>query len=87
MQYLFAGNQSQERLNLLLERTKINSDDVIEAVSDHLVKGLSEAAAASINGVQQPNLKRALKTLNDVAETVEKVKELDWRQFKEKSLN
>tara|TARA_R110002020_G_scaffold129752_1_gene290290 strand:- start:557 stop:820 length:264 start_codon:yes stop_codon:yes gene_type:complete len=87
MQYLFSGQVSIKRLALLISLTKINSDDIIEALADHFVKGLSESAAASVNGVQQPNLKRAIKKLNDVAEAVEKIKELDWLKFKQQSLN
>lgn len=82
MRYLTQGSQCEERLALLLRLTKISSEDVIDALSDYLVRGLAESTAASINGVKLSNFKRALDTLNETAEAVEKIKEIDWRSFR-----
>lgn len=77
MKYLFIGSQTKERFNLLLGLTRINSDDVTMALYDHLVLGSTEANAASFNGVSPSNFQRAFNKLNDVAATVERIKEID----------
>ncbi len=79
MKYLFIGSQSEQRFELLLSLTRINSDDVVAALYDHLVKGATESSAAIINGISMSNFNRAFKKLNDVAETVERIKEIDLR--------
>lgn len=78
MNYLFAGNQTEERLSLLLSLTRIDSVIVVNALHDHLVVGHAATAAALINDVPAPNFNRALKRLNEAAATVEQIKELDW---------
>lgn len=82
MRYLTQGGETAERLELLLSLTKITSEPVQDALADHLVRGLSDATAAGINGVTQSNLKRALDSLELVAATVERIKEIDWRHLK-----
>lgn len=82
MRYITQGSESQERFELLLSRTDIRSDNIKAALKDHLVTGLADSVAAAINGVSQSNFNRAFKALNEVAETVEKIKELDWARFK-----
>lgn len=82
MRYLIQGGESAARFDLLLSLTKIASEDVIDALRDHLVTGLAESTAASINGVKLSNFKRALDTINEVAGTVERIKELDWARFR-----
>lgn len=79
MKYLFIGSQSEQRFELLLSLTRINSDDVVAALYDHLVKGATESSAAIINGISMSNFNRAFKKLNDVAEAVERIKEIDLR--------
>jgi hypothetical protein len=78
MKYLFAGNQSKERLDLLLSRTDITSPDIIQGLHYHFVRGMSLSAAAAFAGVPKGNLSRNLQSLNEVAEVIEKVKELDF---------
>ena len=82
MNYLIAGGESKERLSLLLKLTRVDSDILKDAIFDHLVKGHSESSAAALNGVTQSNLARAVKRLNEIAGTIEQVKELDWDKFK-----
>ena len=82
MKYLSQGSQTEDRLFWLLKLTRISSEDVIDALRDHLVVGLAESTAASVNGVKLSNMKRALDTLNAAAEAVEKIKEIDWRSFR-----
>lgn len=82
MRYLVQGSQTQERLEWLLKLTRIASEDVITALRLHLVTGLAESTAAHVADVKLSNLKRALDTLNETAEAVEKIKEIDWRSFR-----
>ena len=82
MRILVQGSQSAERLELLLQLTKIASEDVKDALRDHLVRGMSDALAAAANGIKQSNLKRALDSLERTAAIVEKIKEADWRHVR-----
>jgi hypothetical protein len=82
MRYITQGSESQERYELLISLTRISSEDIKAALKDYLVTGLADATAAAVNGIPLSNFTRALKTLNDTASTVEKIKELDWARFK-----
>lgn len=82
MNYLIQGGESEQRFDLLLSLTKISSKNVIDALRDHLVVGLSDITAAGINGVPRSNFSRALAALNKTAETVEQIKAHDWAKFK-----
>lgn len=82
MRYLTQGGQTAERLELLFSLTRIASDDIKAALSDYLVRGLSDATASRLNGVAQSNFNRALNGLEEVAATVERIKEVDWRNIK-----
>jgi len=81
MKFLTKGLEPEERINLLLQLTKIGSENIRSALVDHLTKGLTENDAAMLNDVSQQNFNRALKRLNDVAGVVEQVKELDWNKI------
>ncbi len=78
MNFLTKGLEPEERINLLLQLTKIGSENIRNALVDHLTKGLAENDAAMLNDVSQQNFNRALKRLNVVAGVVEKIKELDF---------
>lgn len=80
MKYLYAGSQSNERFELLLSLTRINSEDVVAALYDHLVKGATESSAAIMNGISMSNFNRAFKKLDTVAASVERIKEIDLRK-------
>ena len=77
MKYLFKGMQTQERFELLLSLTRIQSESVINALNDYLVRGMDKKTAAVANDVQMPNFSAALTKLERKAEIVEKIKELD----------
>ena len=77
MKYLFKGMQTQERFELLLSLTRIQSESVINALKDYLVRGMDKKAAALANGVQMPNFSAALTKLEHKSSIVEKIKELD----------
>ena len=78
MKYLAQGQESREKVRLLIEMTKIGSDSIEAALYDHLCKNFSISAAASINGCLQPNLSVAIKTLNFFAKRVEQINELNY---------
>jgi len=82
MKFLTKGLEPEERINLLLQLTKIDSENIKSALADHLTKGLAESDAAMLNNVSQQNFSRALKRLNGVAGVVEEVKKLDWNKIK-----
>lgn len=79
MKVVTQGSQSAARLALLLRFTKIDSEDMIDALNDYLVKGLASSTAADINGVDRANLNRAVNTINDAAIVVEEIKNLDYQ--------
>ena len=85
MKMLVRGIEPQERVSLIMQLTKIGSENIRSALIDHLSKGLSENDAAMLNDVPQQNFNRALKRLNEVAAVVEKIKEFDWDKFKKAS--
>lgn len=87
MKLLVQGGQTNDRFELLLQLTRIASEDVIEALRDHLVRGMTTANAAGVNGVEQSALNRALKTLEKQANVVEQIKVIDWRHIKQLSVN
>ena len=82
---LIQGVEPQGRVNLIMQLTKIGSENIRSALIDHLSKGLNENDAAMLNDVPQQNFNRALKRLNEVAAVVEKIKEFDWDKFKKAS--
>lgn len=77
MKYLMQGGEDNRRFDLLVSLTKLG-ESAVSALRDHLVVGLDESDAASLNGMSKSNFSRALSTLNEVAATVEKIKEIDW---------
>lgn len=77
MKYLFAGNQTEQRFTLLLSLTSITSEKIIDGLRYHLVKGHPLEQAALLAEVKKNNLSRAVDTLNDAAEIVETIKEID----------
>lgn len=78
MNYLVRGSQTKERLSMLLMLTKINSEDVTDALVDYLVNGHSLSVAADLNGVDRANLHRSITSLNEIAAIVEQIKDYDW---------
>ena len=81
MKHLFRGHQSQKRIELLLSLTSIKSEPTIDAIYDYLCKGHDLKIAASLNDVSSTNLSRSLTILDQVAGTVEQIKDLDWSKF------
>jgi len=82
MRYLIQGGHSQEQLDLLLKLTRISSESVTDALSDHLVLGRSDSLAAAKYDVLLPNFTKALNSLNKTAEIVEGLIEIRVRHLK-----
>jgi hypothetical protein len=78
MNVLLQGGQSSKRLELLLQLTLIKSDNMKAALKSYLVDGLTESATASLHCVDRNNFIRALTKLNEKAQIVELIKEVDW---------
>lgn len=73
LKFLMPGVENAETVDLLLSLTKINSEEIQDAIRDHLVRGRDMAGAALLNDVPKQNLSRALVKLNEVAEIVQKI--------------
>lgn len=85
--YVYQGSESPERFELLVSLTGLRSPSQIGALRDHLVKGVPLDAAMALYGVtNKSNLERDLDKINDVATTVEKIKEIDWLKARENKL-
>jgi hypothetical protein len=54
---------------------------MIDAITDHLVRGSSEQVACAANGVKQQNFNKALNNLNVFAGKVEAIKNHDWHHL------
>ena len=81
--YVYQGSESPERFDLLVSLTGLRSPSQIGALRDHLVKGVPLDAAMMMNEVtNKSNLERDLIKINDIATTVEKIKEIDWVRFR-----
>ena len=81
MKFLISGSEPQKRVELIISFTTMDSEDMHQAIIDHLTRGFSISQSAKINGVAQSNLNRAMATLNVIAGKIEAVKELDWAKF------
>lgn len=82
MRYLVQGGQDAETVELLLSLTRIDSDDVKQAMKDHLVTGLADSTACALREISQSNFNRALNRLESVAATVEQLIEKRVRHIK-----
>jgi hypothetical protein len=69
------GLESARKVELLLSLTQIDSEQIIDAIHNHLVDGMNESTAAAVNQVPKGNLKRNMNTLNDVYKTVGEITE------------
>jgi len=78
MNVLLPGHEPEDRVWLLLQLTSIESEEMISALKDHLVKGQSPAVASLEHGIDKSNFNRSLKRVNKKAQVVEKIKEIDW---------
>ncbi|WP_416305189.1 PapB/FocB family fimbrial expression transcriptional regulator [Neptunicella sp. SCSIO 80796] len=70
---LLQGCETEQKIDLLLQLTNINSESVIGALKVHLVQGAAESMAYMMFDVKQQNFSRALKQLNKVNTIVETI--------------
>jgi hypothetical protein len=76
MKMLLRGGESPKRIRLLLKMTGIRSPDIKAAIESHLHLGMRESHAAMKHKVEQQNLNRALRKLNNLAKDYEDLKAL-----------
>ena len=82
MNYLLAGHEPLERMQLLIQKfTKMSSEAQQKALIEHYVNGLPVERAAARFGIEVSNMVRAQERLEEVASNIEQVKELDWARF------
>ena len=81
--YVFQGSECPERFDLLIGQTGLRSETQIAALRSHLVKGMSLEDAVEFHEIKsKSNLERDLDKVNQVAEFVVAIEELDWEKFK-----
>lgn len=81
MNYLTQGGFSDEKLDAYFEIVNFKSEDIKAAIREHLCRGRTKELAA-VGNVNESNLNRALKKLNDKVAKVEKIKAIDWKYLK-----
>ena len=77
MNTLLAGMENKRYIEILLTLTKISSDDVKDALFDHLCKGHSVDVAAALNGTKAGSVSRAVAKLEVVNKIHIKLNECD----------
>lgn len=81
--YLLPGHESEEKFNILVSFTSLKSENMINALKRHLVKGAEKEFVIAIYNVQQQNFSRDLNKLKGVAEKLERYKEIEWPKYQE----
>lgn len=71
MKLLTQGGLSEQALDIFIKLTRIQSNDIKDALDFYLVKGHSEAASSAMNRVSLSNFRRALARLEETAALVE----------------
>jgi len=79
---LTVGSQCADNFADLLSLIRCESFNMRGALYDHLVRGMPERDAVSINEVTQSNFSRKLGQLEDAAATVERMKERAFAHWK-----
>ncbi len=82
MNYLIKGEELKEKIEILISLTGLDSEPMEAAMVDHFCRNMSKSHAAALNGVQQSNLSRDIKKIDIVAGKLERLKELDWPDYK-----
>ena len=81
--YVYQGSESPERFDLLIGQTGLRSETQIAALRSHLVKGMSLEDAVDFHEIKsKSNLERDLDKVNQVAEFVVAIENLDWVRFR-----
>ena len=79
MKVLIKGMETQARIDLLLQLTKVKSENKKQALYDHYCNGSTVSAAAALNGVKQPKLAELIAKIERIAVINEKLFELKNR--------
>ena len=81
--HVYQGSESPERFDLLIGQTGLRSETQIAALRSHLVKGMSLEDAVDFHEIKsKSNLERDLDKVNQVAEFVVAIENLDWVRFR-----
>ena len=83
MKYLLQGSEPKEKVEILISMTGLESENMEQAIIDHLTKGMKRSEAAYINNVKESNMSRDIKLLNEYAAKHERMKEIEWPNYKE----
>lgn len=87
MKLLTQGGLSPQALDIFLKLTRIQSNDVKDALDFYLVKGYSEASSASLNQMSLSNFRRALARLEETAKLVEGLVQIRINAYRAVSQN
>ena len=79
---MLQGMETDQRLNLVISLTSIRSEPQKLALQKHFVEGLNFSACAALSEISESNFQRAMDRVQAVDDVIEKIKELDWVQFK-----
>lgn len=70
---LLRGQESESRILLFIELTRIESKPQIDALTDHYCKGYPKSLAARKNNVLPTNFSKSIKSINRAARIVDKI--------------
>ncbi|MFW8589847.1 hypothetical protein ACOI22_03495 [Glaciecola sp. 2405UD65-10] len=70
------GTESLARIKLLLSLGKFNQNTE-DALCRYFVNGMDVEGCCFIYDIRQPNLVRSIKRLNEINDTVQRIKDLD----------
>jgi hypothetical protein len=84
MKYLIKNKEKKEKVEMLIGQTSITSKDIKSAIVDYYCSdsNRTKRATAFLNGVEESNLNRDMKKVNIEAGKLERLKELDWPEYK-----
>jgi len=84
MNYLIKNEEKIEKIELLIGQTSITSKNMKKAIIDYYCSdsNRTKRATALLNDVEESNLSRDMKKVNLEAKKLERLKELDWPEYK-----
>jgi hypothetical protein len=84
MKYLIKSNEKKEKIVMLIGQTSIKSKNIQNAIIDYYCgdSNKTKRATALLNDVEESNLCRDMKKVNVEAGKLERLKELDWPEYK-----
>lgn len=84
MKFLIKSKEKTEKIELLIGQTSITSKNIKSAIIDYYCSdsNRTKRATALLNDVEESNLSRDMKKVNVEAGKLERLKELDWPEYK-----